>query len=326
MRTHVDSGLSTATPAFEADHFLRRAVSHDIDEHASHMTGWRMNFDQVSAGAFRGEMVELDLGWMQVIHDRTNQVIIKGGAARPGTVSFNIPVRCSGNVYCAGNQVPEDTALVTSADTLPQLRAPQSVDLVIVSVEQSVLERELDLHGIAFGQGQAPRIYPLQGLRVREELQALVSGIEGAPADIQAGLSQGTGRHQARDLIMGQLLDLLPSDTPIQLTTSARKRLVDRACEYAMAHLDEPFTILDMCRDIGASRRKLQYCFQETLEINPLAYLRALRLNAVRRELRASTLPCVQDVATRWGFWHLSRFSSEYRALFGELPSQTLNR
>jgi len=34
----------------------------------------------------------------------------------------------------------------------------------------------------------------------------------------------------------------------------------------------------------------------------------------------------VKDVVAHWGFWHLSRFSAEYRALFGELPSDTLKR
>ena len=85
--------------------------------------------------------------------------------------------------------------------------------------------------------------------------------------------------------------------------------------------------MLDLCNSIGASRRKLQYCFQDALGINPVAYLRAVRLNAVRRELLAGRPGAsVQAVAACWGFWHLSRFSGEYRQLFGELPSQTLRR
>jgi AraC family ethanolamine operon transcriptional activator len=32
----------------------------------------------------------------------------------------------------------------------------------------------------------------------------------------------------------------------------------------------------------------------------------------------------VQSVAASWGFWHLSRFASDYRQMFGQLPSDTL--
>jgi AraC family ethanolamine operon transcriptional activator len=31
----------------------------------------------------------------------------------------------------------------------------------------------------------------------------------------------------------------------------------------------------------------------------------------------------VQDIAARWGFWHLSHFANDYRRMFGELPSET---
>ena len=31
-----------------------------------------------------------------------------------------------------------------------------------------------------------------------------------------------------------------------------------------------------------------------------------------------------RHVIARWGFWHFSRFSAEYRRMYGELPSQTL--
>ena len=69
--------------------------------------------------------------------------------------------------------------------------------------------------------------------------------------------------------------------------------------------------------------RKLNDCFQEALGTSPLKYLRAVRLNGVRRELRMGA-PSVQDVAARWGFWHHGEFAAAYRRQFGELPSQTL--
>jgi len=90
------------------------------------------------------------------------------------------------------------------------------------------------------------------------------------------------------------------------------------------AHPDQPPSILELCNRVGASRRKLQYCFQETLGINPVAYLRTLRLNAAHRALRRGAGESVQDVAARWGFCHLSRFARDYRRLFGQLPSTTL--
>ncbi|MOA56324.1 transcriptional regulator EutR [compost metagenome] len=60
----------------------------------------------------------------------------------------------------------------------------------------------------------------------------------------------------------------------------------------------------------------------------PTQWLRLRRLNSARRELLSRThlQSTVAEVAMRWSFWHLGRFSSSYRALFKELPSDTLKR
>ena len=64
---------------------------------------------------------------------------------------------------------------------------------------------------------------------------------------------------------------------------------------------------------------------RDVLGTTPIKYLRSLRLNSVRRALRqAAPGETIQDIASHWGFWHLSQFAQDYKHLFGELPSATL--
>ncbi len=95
---------------------------------------------------------------------------------------------------------------------------------------------------------------------------------------------------------------------------------------FALSQGAEPVTVSELCARTRVSRRMLNYCFQDVLNTNPVHYLKAIRLNGVRRELRqVDPAPgVIRDIAGRWGFWHFSRFASEYRLLFGELPSDTL--
>ena len=76
------------------------------------------------------------------------------------------------------------------------------------------------------------------------------------------------------------------------------------------------------------SVRTLHASFQDRLGESPMAYVRRVRLGRVRAELLASDPAStrVTDVATRWGFFHQSRFAQQYRAQFHELPSVTLHR
>jgi AraC family ethanolamine operon transcriptional activator len=134
---------------------------------------------------------------------------------------------------------------------------------------------------------------------------------------------------QLRDEILMEWLEALPPrvDTSDLPTLERRKKLVDRACELMLGHADEPLSILEVCSRVGTGRRKLNYCFQDVLGTTPIKYLRTVRLNSVRRALRqASPGATIQDIASHWGFWHLSQFAQDYKQLFGELPSETLHQ
>ncbi|MCJ1705561.1 helix-turn-helix domain-containing protein [Rathayibacter sp. VKM Ac-2926] len=76
----------------------------------------------------------------------------------------------------------------------------------------------------------------------------------------------------------------------------------------------------------AAAGLTLQEAFRRTLDTTPMAYLRRQRLERVREELlvAAPGAVSVTEVATRWGFIHLSRFAAGYRAAFSENPSDTL--
>jgi AraC family ethanolamine operon transcriptional activator len=107
---------------------------------------------------------------------------------------------------------------------------------------------------------------------------------------------------------------------------SSRRAVVRRVEEFLDAHEREIPALAELCAIAGAGERTLEYAFREQLGLTPGRYLRLRRLNRVRRELRGAdpATTRVTDVAMRWGFWQLGRFATEYRALFGERPSETL--
>jgi AraC family ethanolamine operon transcriptional activator len=137
----------------------------------------------------------------------------------------------------------------------------------------------------------------------------------------------------ARHTLVGEFLHLAATlrrstDPPAARVESwsQRRAAVRRVEEYLDAHERELPSLAELCSIAGTSERTLEYAFREQLGVSPVRYLRLRRLNAVRRELRAAEpgTARVTDVAMRWGFWQLGRFAVEYRALFGERPSQTL--
>ena len=104
--------------------------------------------------------------------------------------------------------------------------------------------------------------------------------------------------------------------------------VMKRIGEWAADSPEETLNLLELSQVAGVSLRQLQHAFKAFTGMTPTHWLRLRRLNSAHRELLARTPndTTVAEVAMNWSFWHLGRFSSSYRALFKELPSETLKR
>jgi AraC family ethanolamine operon transcriptional activator len=129
-------------------------------------------------------------------------------------------------------------------------------------------------------------------------------------------------------------LNMSGSQEPAALPQSAQRqaRVVQQAIRYMRAHLEQPFTIADVCAATHVSERTLQYHFENCLDMSPQQYLKAMRLNAARSLLRKigrqtaqrHPQPSIAEIAAQCGYDHASRFAGDYRRQFGILPSETM--
>ena len=93
------------------------------------------------------------------------------------------------------------------------------------------------------------------------------------------------------------------------------------------AHCHEAINAERLAEVAGVSVSALYDGFRKHRGYAPLAFLKQLRLRRARNELLAAVPGCtVTQVAARWGFLNVGRFSTEYRKLFGERPTDTLRR
>jgi AraC-like DNA-binding protein len=107
----------------------------------------------------------------------------------------------------------------------------------------------------------------------------------------------------------------------------AALRAALRAEVLILAEPDAPHSVESLARAAGVSERSLCRGFQRLRGCGPMAAVRRVRLQLVHRDLLAAGPDGrVTDMAMRWGFYHLGRFSRLYAAQFGELPSATHRR
>jgi AraC-like DNA-binding protein len=102
---------------------------------------------------------------------------------------------------------------------------------------------------------------------------------------------------------------------------------VVRAATAASEELPAP-GLADLCAAAGVSQRWLHKCFVDVLGMSPYRYIRLARLSKARDMLLATEdRPLlVKGVALSLGYRLSGRFAADYRSVFGENPTDTLQR
>jgi AraC-like DNA-binding protein len=104
-------------------------------------------------------------------------------------------------------------------------------------------------------------------------------------------------------------------------------RCVKHAEAYIESHAREPISLADIAAHAGVSIRTLCQSFKTFRNTSPIAALRDVRLEGAHVDLLAGGADTsVTDIAYRWGFNHLGRFSLLYHKRYGERPLDTLRR
>lgn len=296
---------------------LRIVEAMDADEHAGNLTNWEQCYDQTTAGTFHGLLEELQLPGMQVFRESTSQGMRQSCCVWPDALWFGLPYSAQAT-RINGRAVAPNSVLVRPGACEFELITPADYTIFGIVVHQDTLQAAAQRMGYAMDWerlrgAELVHASPAARQQCLHTLGALLQN-PGHPAD--AGATQ-----QAALAALLPLIDTGVVEREVRESFARRQRIVAKARDYLLAHHDQAITVPDLCQQLFVSRRTLQYCFEDVLGMAPVQYLRILRLNGARRDLRHMPARTVRDVAADWNFWHFSQFSSDYRKLFGHSPS-----
>jgi AraC family ethanolamine operon transcriptional activator len=288
------------------------------------------HYFQLGAGRLRGRRSGIRTPLLEMSIEAWSLGMLKRGRVPRHLVTCLVPLCASASSRLLGRPTAAGDVAVLFEGEGFDYRSGDPAQLVSVSIDRLALERrvrallgrsltELRLEG------------RLEGLRIdpvalRETCLAAVARAATDPrSGARASFAQALEARLAGILFGPCAARRGPAQ---ESALSARSRaLALKAEAWLRECLAEPTTIADLCAAMGAGERTVHEAFREHLGTTPMAYLKVLRLNAARQDLCRRGATCkVTDVALDWGFLHFGWFSQDYRRLFGETPSQTLQR
>lgn len=315
-------------PLRDAAGWIHAAQALGLDELALAQRDWQLQYDQISRGRFTGSLQHVRLPGVRLVLEATSRAVRQRGQIGARDFGFALGLASVGASYFHGQRLDNDSIMIGRGDEL-DLTTPDGFLLIGIVVSGELLSEVWQRlyqkpWAVWLDRKLVVQARPGMAGHVRAVHMHALGTIAASPAllhDAQAVL-------QLRDAVLIEWLEAIPEhvDTSELKAVDARRRVVDRVCELVLSQPDRAPTLLTVCSEVGASPRKLDYCFRDVLGISPSKYLRAVRLNGARREIKRLAEPTatVHDIAARWGFWHMGAFSSDYRLQFGELPSATL--
>jgi AraC family ethanolamine operon transcriptional activator len=298
-----------------------RLETRDPDALAAVQPERARTYHQIAPGAFQGSVIEQSFGSAGLLWEQWS-CGMRVRCNRPGGYTgFAVPTGARA-IWCGAALAP---GTLLRVDGAWEMTSFGPLELVCFAVDGAALETVAAQ--LAGGEPPPARAgnAALRGAHVgwlRHRLLRLLRVVESAASDPAT-----VGAASAHLLHLAAALERAGDARPERLPTPSRRRAaVARVEEYLEARRGERIAIPTLCGVAGVSERTLEYAFREQLGMTLVRYLKVRRLNQVQRALREAEPGStnVTQVALQWGFLDLGRFAGEYRALFGELPSQTL--
>jgi AraC family transcriptional regulator, ethanolamine operon transcriptional activator len=290
---------------------------------------WDIDLLQLDTGCFQGETLQAAAGRVLLSEGRFGRVLKQQGTAPKAMRTFVIPATREVRFKWRGLDVEPDDLLVFPQDGELHCISQPDFHVFTVSLPESLLYETAKmadatrfLEMLLHERMRCPS--PLMAC-LREYLRGVIQTMK---EDAQLLNNSAVVRDWQCEIPLRLVKAMTAADTSTKiLPVGKRQRAIKRAEQYIMQFQNRPLTVSDVCQAANVSERTLQYAFIEQIGVTPRAYLKAVRLNGVRRDLKHAHPHAVRinEIASHWGFWHMGQFAADYRRHFCELPSQTLS-
>lgn len=293
----------------------------ELAQHSQILTDWSLRYDQLSQGPFEGNLKEAWLDGIQFYEEQLSRAVFQTGETRGETLCLGVFNQLSGDTRWMGKPLTLDDITWSYRGGELMLQTPEHSSLLVLSIPLNMLD-DFD--------EELPRMvcsvhHADLSARIRQQIVSTLQNLMVHPLH----MANRQARLQFQSDIRGLAFDFFnvvqQHTEPVKYSLQKAQKVVTKAQDALLAHPDTPFTVDLLCQMTHTSRRTLQNCFESVTGLSPAMFLKNMRLNAVKRLLVMGDESLnISEIAARWGFWHLSQFSTDYKRLFGELPSQTL--
>jgi len=295
----------------------------DVDELNEAGRDWSVEFRQIGRGPFSARYEHGSIGRVHLSSAFYTTGVCARGAAPPGACILTLLPNAL-PVFIRTGRLPPDQGGLCRGGQEYAVTSAEPFGLFAAVLDEAMFETACRARwGISLtdvASGSRIQYRSVEALRhAFQEMKALLDLLNG-PRFPSEGSGNMVGRAEAA--AMSILLDAIEPTAP-RANDVGRRRIARRAEALIRERLGESGGVSQIAAELNTTLRSLQTGFREVYGMTPHVYRTSLRMSSARTDLRRGS-GTVSEVAVRWGFFHLGRFSVQYKQMFGESPSVTL--
>jgi len=317
-----------------SDFHLIQCETADVFEQAEALPFWSQEYTQLSKGVFNGSINSVRHNGIQIFSESMNRAVDQVARAPQDCYVIGLPTIVEGESVW-GHLPLKKQALITLGKNADLFFRTSSIsEIVAVVIPANRLEsyaKNMDWQSFNEAMTLIKPVEPLDPEISGRLLNILMYGLKNLPSNSPGVSFIERWDNFEEDLLSACLQALMHASKnihPYYFDHRIPRYIVNRVRDITLASDGYPLGIEDLCDQLRIKRRTLNQAFSRALGITPLTYMRNLKLQKIRMELMAypDEIPSIANVASKWGFVHMSLFSRYYRELFGECPIETLCR
>jgi AraC family ethanolamine operon transcriptional activator len=295
--------------------------------------GWQAEYQQTGKGSFEGWFDICAQNDIVITRQFSNRAWVGRGTPPEDYIPFLIPIAGSEDCIFQGRTVGNTDVFMMCPGSEGSLAVSDNSYLIGINIPKNRLRSLMQLNQSSVSQ---PIDCLIEETRVISFAEDTYLDVIHAVKQIHL-LSNKANPVATHSTALNELEERLIAglcggfDEPLEIGPGARARqnhvrYYHQALDYINAHLTEPLGLESLSREVRVSRRTLEYAFQNISGITPNQYIKLRRLAAARKILAEAdpAQTTVTSVALMHGFHHLGAFALDFKSLFGESPSQTL--